>query len=83
MLEELGHLQPLTPINIDNTYVVGIVDNTIKRQRLCSMEMCYLWLLDGVAQKYILFLHHLGQENLGDFQTKAFTSKDAQHARPF
>ncbi len=82
-LKELGHPQPPTPIHIDNTCVVGIVNNTIKRQRSRSMEMRYFWLLDGAAQKYFLFLHHPGQENLGDFQTKAFTSKDAQHTRPF
>ena len=32
-LAELGHLQPQTPIHIDNTTAVGIVNNTIKRQR--------------------------------------------------
>ncbi len=31
-LEELSHPQPLTPIHIDNTPTVGIVNNTIKRQ---------------------------------------------------
>ena len=32
ILEELGHPQPSTPIHIDNTTTVGIVNNTIKRQ---------------------------------------------------
>jgi hypothetical protein len=32
-LQELGHKQPPTPIHIDNTTAVGIVNNTIKRQR--------------------------------------------------
>jgi hypothetical protein len=30
--EELSHLQPPTPIHIDNTTTVGIVINTIKQQ---------------------------------------------------
>jgi hypothetical protein len=30
VLEELGHPQPPTPIHIDNTTTVGIVNNTIK-----------------------------------------------------
>ena len=47
------------------------------------MEMRYFWLLDGEAQKYFAFHHHPGQENLGDYHTKSFTAKDAQHARPF
>ena len=33
ILLELGHPQPPTPIHIDNTTVVGILNNTIKRQR--------------------------------------------------
>jgi hypothetical protein len=32
VLEEFGHSQPPTPIHIDNTTTVGIVNNTIKKQ---------------------------------------------------
>ncbi len=45
-IHELGHKQPPTPIHIDNTTAVGIVNNTIKRQRSRAMEMRYFWLLD-------------------------------------
>mgnify|MGYP003316164995 FL=1 len=45
-LAELGHPQPPTPIHIDNSTCVGIVNNTIKRQRPRAMEMRYFWLLD-------------------------------------
>ena len=65
-LTELGHIQPPTPIHIDNTTTVGLVNNTIKRQRSKSMEMRYFWLLDSEAQKYFAFHYHLGQENLVD-----------------
>ena len=47
------------------------------------MEVHYFWLLDEEAQKYFSFQHHSGQEKLSDFYTKAFTSKDSQHARLF
>jgi hypothetical protein len=47
ILAELGHPQPPTPIHIDKTITVGIVNNTIKCQRSRSMEMQYFWLLDG------------------------------------
>ena len=82
-LEELGHPQPPTPIHIDNTTVVGIVNNTIKRQRSRSMEMRYFWLLDSEAQKYFTYHYHPGQENLADYHTKSFNGKDTTHARPF
>ena len=35
-LHELGYKQPPTPIHIDNTTAVGIVNNTIKCQQLCD-----------------------------------------------
>ena len=44
-LQELGHLQPQMPIHVDNTTVIGIVNNTIKQQRSRTMEMRYFWLL--------------------------------------
>jgi hypothetical protein len=36
---ELGHPQPPTPIHINNTTAIGIVNNTIKCQRSHAMEM--------------------------------------------
>jgi hypothetical protein len=38
-LEELGHLQPKTPIHCNNATAIGIVNNTVKRQRPRSMDM--------------------------------------------
>ena len=38
-LQELGHLQPQTPIHVDNTTMIGIVNNTIKRQQPRAMEI--------------------------------------------
>jgi hypothetical protein len=46
ILAELSHPQPPTPIHIDNTTTVGIVNNTIKQQRSQAIEMRYFWLLD-------------------------------------
>ena len=40
-LRELGHLQPPTPIHVNNATAVGIVNNTIKRQRSQAMNMQY------------------------------------------
>ncbi len=65
-LEELRHPQPPTPIHIDNTTTVGIVNNTIKRQQLQAMEMQYFWLLDCKVQKLFQFHYQPEQENLGN-----------------
>ena len=82
-LLELGHPQPPTPIHIDNSTAVGIVNNTIKRQRSRSMEMRYFWLLDQEAQRMFDFQYHPGLENMADYPSKAHTGAIHQHVRPY
>ena len=69
-LQELGHPQPQNPIHVNNTTVIGIVNDTIKRQRLRAMKMQYFWLLDQMAQQYFKFYSQPGLENLADYPTK-------------
>jgi len=82
-LAELGHPQPPTPFHVDNTTAVGIVNNTIKRQKSRAMEMRYFWLVDAEAQKMATFHHHPGQENLGDYPSKNHIGEIHQHVRPY
>ena len=79
----MGHPQPPTPIHIDNSTAVGIVNNTIKRQRSRSMEMRYFWLLDQQAQKMFKFSYQPGAENLVDYPSKAHLGTGHQHVRPY
>ena len=69
-LDEIGHPQPPTPIHVHNTTAVGIVNDTIKRQRSRAMNMRYFWLLCQEAQNILAVKYHSGQENLGDMPTK-------------
>ena len=82
-LQELGHTQSPTPIHIDNSTCVGIVNNTQKRTRSRAMENKYFWLLDGDAQGQFKFHLHPGQENLGDYPSKAHSGAIHRHVRPF
>ena len=82
-LQELGHQKPPTLIHLDNTTAVGIVNNTIKRQRSRAMEMRYLWLLNQYCQKYLDISHQPGQENIGDYPTKHHTGTVTQHIRTY
>eukprot|EP00804_Cyclotella_cryptica_P015695 CCRYP_018924-RA/>CCRYP_018924-RA protein AED:0.15 eAED:0.15 QI:0/-1/0/1/-1/1/1/0/1314 len=82
-LHELGHPQPPTPIHIDNSTTVGIVTNTIKRQKSRSMEMRYFWLLDQAVQKQFAFSHHPGEEILADYPSKAHSAPHHRLMRPF
>ncbi len=83
ILAELGHPQPPTPIHIDNTTTVGIVNNTINHQQSRLMEMWYFWLLDGETQQYFKFYYQPGLENLGDYPSKHHTADVHQHVQPY
>ena len=50
-LDELVHQQPATPVHVDNTTAVGIVNNSIKRHRSRETNMRYFWLLCHEAQE--------------------------------
>ena len=43
-LQEMGHPQPPTPINIDNTRALGVVTNTIQPKQTKGMDMSFHWL---------------------------------------
>ena len=43
-LEELGHKQPHTSMQIDNSTVMGVVSNKIQPKRTKVMDMRFHWL---------------------------------------
>jgi hypothetical protein len=69
-LLDMGHPQPKMPVHCNNATAVSIGNNTIKRQRLGSMEMQYFWVGDKVAQDMYTLSWHQGQENLANYQSK-------------
>eukprot|EP00804_Cyclotella_cryptica_P029279 CCRYP_011676-RA/>CCRYP_011676-RA protein AED:0.16 eAED:0.06 QI:0/0/0/1/0/0/6/0/1468 len=71
-----------TPIHCDNSTTVGIINNTVKRQKSRSMEMRYFWLLDGHINKYFDFQYHPGLENLADYPSKAHPGSHHLSVRP-
>jgi hypothetical protein len=66
----MGHPQPKKPVHCNNATAVGIANNTIKRQRLRSMEMRFFWIGDKIAQQMYNLKWHPGQENLANYQSK-------------
>jgi hypothetical protein len=82
-LHQLGHPQPPTPIHVDNSTAVGIVTNTMKRNKSRSIEMRYFWLLDGSTQKLFNFKYHPWYENLADYPSKSHTGTHHLAVRPF
>jgi hypothetical protein len=69
-LEELGHKQPSTPIQTDNSTASCIVNNKIQPKAMKTMDMQYYWLKDREAQKQLWIYWHPGKTNWSDYWTK-------------
>ena len=50
ILSELGHPQPRTPIQRDNSTADGVINNKIQPKRTKAMDMRFHWLRDREAQ---------------------------------
>ena len=46
ILFEMGHPQPLTPIQMDNTTAEGVINNKNQPKQTKVMDMCFYWLCD-------------------------------------
>ena len=73
ILANHSHLQPPTPIHVDNTTVVRVVNNMITRQHSSPIEMLYFWLLDQALQHYFTFDYHSRAALMADYPTMAHT----------
>jgi hypothetical protein len=82
-LEDLRHKQPKIPVHCDNAMVVGIANNTIKRQQSRAMEMRYFWTCEKDAQNVCSFQWHPGMENLANYQSKHHPGAHYTAVRPY
>ena len=69
-LEEMGHPQPRTPMQTDNTAAQAVVSNNIAPRRTKAMDMRFHWLRCRDAQGQFRYYWRPGTENLGDYWTK-------------
>ena len=53
-LLELGHSQPATPIQVDNSTTDGFASNTIKQKQSKAIEMRFYWIRDHTRQGQFL-----------------------------
>jgi hypothetical protein len=69
-LEELGHHQPPTPMETDNTTATGYSNGTIKEKRTKAMDMRFYWIKDRVKQGQFNVYWGPGYQNLAYYFTK-------------
>jgi hypothetical protein len=81
-LEELGHPQPPTPMQTDNSTAAGFANDTIKQKRSKAIDMRFYWIKDRVRQKQFLIYWCPGPDNLGDYHTKHHSPSHHRRMRP-
>ena len=70
LLEEMGHKQPPTPIQVDNSTALGVVKQTIQPKRTKAMDMRFHWLRCRKNQGQFRTYWREGPTNNGDYVTK-------------
>jgi hypothetical protein len=71
ILKEMGHPQPPTPVQTDNSTAEGIKNLRVQPKRTKAMDMRFHWLRNrGVNQKQFRFYWRPGTLQRGDYWTK-------------
>ena len=81
-LEFLGHPQPATPIQTDNSCAEGIANDTVKQKRSKAMDMRFYWIRDRVRQGQLKIHWKKGQDNYADYHTKHHPAAHHRQMRP-
>ena len=82
LLEEMGHPQPPTPIQTDNTTALGFVTKKLQPKATKSTEMNYWFMRDRQDRKNIKYYWKPGKSNRGDYFTKHFCAAHHREQRP-
>ena len=69
-LEELGHPQPPTPLQTNNSTACGIANDTVNQRRSKAIDMRFYWIQDRVRQQQFFIYWRKGSINLADYFTK-------------
>jgi hypothetical protein len=81
-LEEMGHPQPATPVQVDNSTACGIVNDTVKQTRSSHMDMRFYWVRDRINQGQFHVYWAPAALNLADYFTKHHPPTHHQRMRP-
>ena len=82
ILEEMGHPQPATPVQVDNSTADGIVNSRVQPKHTKSMDMRYYWLRCRDSQGQFRYYWKPGPTNQADYYTKHFPASHHVEIRP-
>ena len=71
-LEEMGHSQTLTPVQVDDSTALVIATRTIKQRNSKAIYMRFYWIRDRKNQDKFNIYWKPGSTNRGDYFTKYF-----------
>ena len=81
ILEELGHKQPPTPLQTDNSMAEGVVNGKVRPKRTKAMDMRFHWLRDRECQRQFRIYWRPGRLNYADYWTKHHPATHHQNIR--
>ena len=81
-LNELGHPQPPTPMQTDNSTAAGFANDTMKQKRSKAIDMRFYWVKCRTRQKQFIVYWGPGTSNLADYHTKHHSPAHHRQMRP-
>jgi len=81
ILEELGHKQPPTPLQTDNSMAEAVTNGKVQPKRTKAMDMRFHWLRDRECQQQFRIYWRPGKLNYADYWTKHHPTKHHQNIR--
>jgi len=81
-LDELGHPQLATPLQMDNNTASGIINDMVKQKCSKAMDICFYWLRNRKHQGQFHIFWHPGATNWADYFSKHHLASHHQAVRP-
>ena len=81
ILEEMGHKQPPTPLQTDNSMAEAVINGKITPKRTKAMDMRFHWLRDRECQEQFRIYWRPGKLNYADYWTKHHPATHHQNIR--
>ncbi len=83
LLDPMGHKQPATHVQVDNSTAEGIVNKQMQPKRTKAMDMHFHWLYDcSINQNQFQFYWRPGPTNHADYWTKHHPAAHHRNMRP-
>jgi hypothetical protein len=70
ILEELGHVQPPTPLQTDNEMSDGVINGKVQPKQTKAMDMRFHWLCNWECQRQFRIYWQPGKLNYANYWTK-------------